>query len=72
MISEQKAVETRRKVDEFKSKQMFKKAVPKFDEEIEAPKTTTEPKTDAKGTEGYQSIFAPSNLEDQVDSENKE
>jgi len=72
MIAEQKAQETQRKVDEFKKKQMFKKAAPKFSTESDAPKASTEPKTEAKGTEGYQSIFAPSNLEDQVDSENKE
>jgi len=72
MVQEQKAQETQRKVDEFKKKQMFKKAAPKFDTETEAPKTTTEPKTEAKGTEGYGSIFAPSNLEGQVDSETKE
>ena len=72
MIQEQKGQETRRKVDEFKKKQMFKKAAPKFDTETEAPKTTTEPKTEASGTEGYGSIFAPSNLEGQVDSETKE
>jgi len=67
-IAEQKAIETERKVDEFKKKQMFKKAVPKFDQETDAPTTTTQPKIEAKGTEGYQGIFAPSNLEDQVDS----
>jgi spermidine/putrescine transport system permease protein len=67
-IAEQKAIETKRKVDEFKKKQMFKKAVPKFDSETESS-TTVQPKIEAQGTEGYQSIFAPSNLEDQVDSD---
>ncbi len=72
-IAEQKAIETQRKVDEFKKKQMFKKAVPKFETEsdTEAP-TTTQPKTEAKGTEGYQSIFAPSNLEEQVESDSND
>ena len=70
-IAEQKAIETKRKVDEFKKKQMFKKAVPKFETETgtsDTP-TTTEPKTEAKGTEGYQSIFAPTNLAGQADSD---
>ena len=69
IIAEQKAVETKRKVDEFKSKQMFKKAVPKFETETESSTTTVQPKIEAKGTEGYQSIFAPSNLEEQIDSD---
>jgi len=68
-IAEQKAIETKRKVDEFKKKQMFKKAVPKFETESESSTTTVQPKIEAQGTEGYQSIFAPSNLEEQVDSE---
>ena len=72
-IAEQKAIETQRKVDEFKKKQMFKKAAPGLETGTgaDAP-ATTEPETDAKGTEGYQSIFAPTNLEGQVDSDKKE
>ena len=70
-IAEQKAVETRRKVDEFKKKQMFKKAAPSPDT---GTGTTPTPQSEikAKGTEGYGSIFAPSNLEEQVDSDKKE
>ena len=67
-IAKQKAIETERKVDEFKKRQMFKKAAPSADTGTDAP-TTTQPKIDAKGTEGYNSIFAPQNLEDQVDSD---
>ena len=71
-IAEQKAIETQRKVDEFKKKRMFKKAVPKFDEETDSS-TTTQPKTeDTEGGESYNSIFAPSNLEEQVDSDKTE
>lgn len=71
-IAEQKAIETQRKVDEFKKKRMFKKAVPKFDEETDSS-TTIQPKTeDTEGGESYNSIFAPSNLEEQVDSEKTE
>ena len=67
-IAEQKAVETKRKVDEFKKKQMFKKAAPSSDT---GTGTTPTPQSEikAKGTEGYGSIFAPSNLEEQVDSD---
>lgn len=70
-IAEQKAIETQRKVDEFKKKQMFKKAVPKFDEETDTP-TTIQPETQDEGSGTYNSIFAPSNLEDQVDSDKTE
>jgi len=70
-IAEQKAIETLRKVDEFKKKQMFKKAAPSADT---GTVTTPTPQSEikAKGTEGYGSIFAPSNLEEQVDSDKKE
>ncbi len=69
-IAEQKAIETERKVDEFKKRQMFKKAAPGLETGTGADTpTTTEPETDAKGTEGYQSIFAPTNLEGQIDSD---
>jgi spermidine/putrescine transport system permease protein len=72
-IADQKAIETKRKVDEFKKKQMFKKAAPGLETGTGADTpTTAEPETDAKGTEGYQSIFAPTNLEGQVDSDTKE
>jgi len=70
-IAEQKAIETLRKVDEFKKKQMFKKAAPSADTgTVTMPTPQSEIK--AKGTEGYGSIFAPSNLEEQVDSDKKE
>lgn len=70
-VAEQKTIETRRKVEEFKKKQMFKKAAPSLDSGSGAA-TTIQPKIEAKSTEGYQSIFAPQNLEDQVDSDKKE
>ena len=72
VIQEKKATETKRKVDEFKKKQMFKKAAPSAETGTGASSTTTQPKVKAKGTEGYGSIFAPSNLEEQAGSDNKE
>ena len=65
-IAEQKALDTKRKVDDFKNKQMFKNAAPSADTGTDTP-TTTQPKTN--GTEGYGNIFAPTNLEGQVESE---
>ena len=64
ILQQQKAEETRRKVDEFKSKQMFKRAAPS----AAGAATVIQPKTPAKGTESYQSVFAPTNLDGQVDS----
>ncbi len=71
-IAEQKAKETERKVDEFKKKRMFKNAAPSQDTSSDAGSTTQQPKIEAKGTEGYGNIFAPTNLEDQVDSDKAE
>ncbi len=68
-IAEQKARETQRKVDEFKKKRMFKNAAPSEDASSDAGSTTQQPEIEAKGTEGYGNIFAPANLEDQVDSD---
>lgn len=70
-VQEQKARETQRKVEEFKKRQMFKKAAPSADTGA-GTTTIIQPKIDAKGTEGYGSIFAPKNLEEQVDSDKKE
>ncbi len=70
VLSEQKAKDTARKVKEFKSRQMFKRAAP-GKETGTAGTAVTQPKVQAKGTEGYNSIFAPTNLEGQVDSEEK-
>ncbi len=73
VIKEQKAIETKRKVQEFKAKRMFKNAPQPGQSAPEGSgAATTQPKVKAKGTEGYQSIFAPSNLEGQVESEKKE
>jgi len=70
VIQEEKARETKRKVEEFKKKQMFKKAAPSA--ETGTSSTNNQPKVEAKGTEGYGSIFAPSNLEEQAGSDSKE
>ncbi|MCP4188096.1 MAG: hypothetical protein GY763_10895, partial [Gammaproteobacteria bacterium] len=56
-------------VDEFKKKRMFKNAAPSEDASSDAGSTTQQPEIEAKGTEGYGNIFAPANLEDQVDSD---
>ena len=73
IFQQQKAEETRRKVDEFKSKQMFKRAAPSEAASSEADAATvTQPKIPARGTEGYQSVFAPTNLGGQADSSKAE
>ncbi len=70
VIAEEKAVETRRKVDEFKNKQMFKKAAPSPDTGTDSS-TVNQPEAQDEDGGSYNSIFAPTNLEEQVDS-NKE
>ena len=67
VLREQKAIETERKVREFRMKKMFKQAAPSAttSEGAAAPK----PEINAKGTETYHSIFAPTNLQGQVGSE---
>ena len=72
ILQEEKAKETARKVEEFRRKQMFKKAAQDVQSGAATSATPEAPKTQAKGTEGYQSIFAPSNLEGQVDSAKQE
>ncbi len=72
-IKRQKAIETDRKVREFKAKRMFQTA-PQPGQSTGGGTGTTKatPEIKAKGTEGYQSIFAPSNLEGQVGGGEKE
>ncbi|NNE64362.1 MAG: ABC transporter permease, partial [Gammaproteobacteria bacterium] len=67
VIAEEKARETQRKVDEFRKKQMFKNAAPSLDT---GSTTRTEPKQNDGGS--YGNIFAPSNIEGQVGSDNPE
>ena len=69
VIAEQKALDTKRKVEEFKKKQMFKKAAPSLDSAT-GGSSVTQPGTQDGGS--YNSIFAPSNLEEQVGSEKQE
>jgi len=61
VIQSEKAKETERKVKEFKARQMFKQAAPK-------KSSTVAPQTKPESTGSYNSIFAPQNLEGQVDS----
>ena len=70
-IAEQKALETNRKVEEFKKRQMFKKAAPSPDTGT-GSSTTTQPGAQGGDSGSYNSIFAPTNLEEQVGSDKKE
>ena len=54
-VKEQKRVEVQRRVDKMQKQQMFKSAVEQQAEEARA-----------RGTEGYEGIFAPDNLQEQV------
>jgi spermidine/putrescine transport system permease protein len=67
VIKEQKALETKRKVEEFKKKRMFKNAAPSLDTDTgNAPATETDEKQEDSGT--YNNIFAPTNLGEQTGS----
>jgi hypothetical protein len=63
VIQAEKAKETERKVKEFKARQMFKKAAPK-----KSTGAALVPQAKPESTGSYNSIFAPQNLEGQIDS----
>lgn len=68
-VDEAKRAEVQRRVEELRSRRMFQGAQPG---QQQAPASgTSAGGVDAKGTEGYRSIFAPTNLEGQVKGENE-
>ncbi len=69
-IKEQKAKDTARRIEDFKQKRMFKNVAPgkQGSDNKNSQPTTQQPKE--KG--GYNSIFAPTNLEGQIDSDTQE
>lgn len=69
VLREQKIEETRRKVREFEQKQMFKQAAP--DTTPASGALTTQPDTKPEGSEIYQNIFAPTNLNGQSENSNR-
>ncbi len=68
-VKEQKRLETQRKIDEFKKKRMFKSAIPGSDTNSPGTEAKSKPAPAAKGTENYNSMFAPSNLGNQKDAQ---
>ncbi len=66
-VKEQKKIETQRKIQEFKAKRMFQSGKPSA--ETVSPESATEAKPKQNTDSGYGNIFAPTNLEGQVDSE---
>ncbi len=64
-VREAKQAETQRRIEERRSKQMFQGAQPGAQAPAPRPAAPTQG-VEAKGTEGYQNIFAPGNLEGQV------
>lgn len=70
-VKELKRIETERKVREFKAKRMFQSGKPEAESgTLESPPAT--PITDKPATGNYGNIFAPTNLEGQIDSETTE
>ncbi len=65
-VHEQKRIETERKVKEFKAKRMFQSGKPEIQSSADpAPASTN------KSSGSYGSLFAPTNLEGQVESDKK-
>ncbi len=66
-VKEQKKIETQRKIQEFKAKRMFQSGKPSA--ETVSPESEAEAKPKQNTDSGYGNIFAPTNLEGQIDSE---
>ena len=58
-VKEQKRLETEKRIKALEQKRMFKNAAPSE----KADSSEAQPKARAKGTEGYENIFAPQSLE---------
>jgi len=67
VLSEKRA-KTERAIKERQAKEMFRQAAPTTPDPY-APAAGAAPKVEAKGTEGYKSIFDPGNLQGQVEGE---
>jgi spermidine/putrescine transport system permease protein len=64
----EKRARTERAIRERQTKEMFRQAAPTTPNPY-APAAETAPEVEAKGTEGYRSIFDPGNLQGQVQGE---
>ncbi len=67
----EKRAKTERAIKERQTKEMFRQAAPTTPDPY-APAVEEAPKVEAKGTEGYRSIFAPSTLEGMAGQESEE
>ncbi len=65
-VKEQKQLEAEKRIQQLQQKRMFKDAAPS---DKPSP-AATKPKAKAKGTEGYEGIFSPGNLEGGDDGQN--
>ena len=64
----EKRAKTERAIKERQTKEMFRQAAPTTPDPY-APAAEAAPEVEAKGTEGYRSIFDPGNLQGQVEGE---
>jgi spermidine/putrescine transport system permease protein len=67
----EKRAKTERAIKERQTKEMFRQAAPTTPDPY-SPAVEEAPKVEAKGTEGYRSIFAPSTLEGMAGQESEE
>ena len=66
IVKEEKRQRVQRAIDERKARQMFQRAAPGTSAPVTAPTVDNKEGADAKGTEGYKSIFDPGNLKKQM------
>ena len=71
-VKEAKRAETQRKVERRQAQEMFKLTVEQHGKLPEVEEEADDTKVEAIGTEGYQGIFAPQNLQEQTGGEQQE
>ncbi len=66
VVKAERQAEIKRRVERRQSQQMFQMTADQIGQEQPEETETQEPKVQAKGSEGYQGIFAPQNLQEQA------
>ena len=66
VVKEAKQAEIKRKVERRQAQDMFRQTAEQLGKQPEVKEEVDQPKVTAPGSEGYQGIFAPQNLQEQV------
>ena len=72
VVKAERQAEIKRRVERRQSQQMFQMTADQIGQEQPEETETQEPKVQAKGSEGYQGIFAPQNLQEQAGESTEE